>query len=141
MFVYFLLCTDGSTYIGATVDLERRLRQHNKEIKGGAHATGMKVALGKSWCRVCHVSGFPDWKSTLQFEWRWKQISRTLSKTLKPIDRRLMALHRLLHLERPTTKALSYSEWEQKPHVHMELFIDLFSVYFQESEENPYVLV
>ena len=85
MFVYFLLCTDGSTYIGATVDLERRLRQHNKEIKGGAHATGIKVASGKSWCRVCHVSGFPDWKSTLQFEWRWKQISRTLSKTLRPI--------------------------------------------------------
>jgi len=141
MFVYFLLCTDGSTYIGATVDLERRLRQHNKEIKGGAHATGIKVASGKSWCRVCHVSGFPDWKSTLQFEWRWKQISRTLSKTLKPIDRRLMALHRLLNLDRPTTKALLYSEWEQKPHVHMELFIDLFSVYFQENEENSYVLV
>ena len=56
MFVYFLLCTDGSTYIGATVDLNRRLRQHNKEIKGGAHATGMKVASGHTWCRVCHVS-------------------------------------------------------------------------------------
>ena len=80
-------------------------------------------------------------KSTLQFEWRWKQISRTLSKTMKPIERRIMALHRLLNLDRPTTKALPYSEWEQKPHVHMELFVDLFSLYFQESEENPYILV
>lgn len=141
MFVYFLLCTDGSTYIGATVNLDRRLRQHNKEIKGGAHATGIKVASGHSWCRVCHISGFPDWKATLQFEWRWKQISRTLSKTLKPIDRRLMALQRLLSLERPTTKALAYSEWEEKPHVNMEQCLDMFSIYFQESDENPYILI
>jgi len=141
MFVYFLLCTDGSTYIGATVDLDRRLRQHNKEIKGGAHATGMKVAAGKSWCRVCYVSGFPDWKATLQFEWRWKQISRTLSKTIKPLERRLIALQKLLTIERPTTKALAYSEWETKPHVHMEQYIDMFSIYFQESENAPYVLL
>ena len=141
MFVYFLLCTDGSTYIGATVDLNRRLRQHNKEIKGGAHATGMKVASGHTWCRVCHVSGFPDWKATLQFEWRWKQISRTLSKTIQPLERRIMALQRLLSLERSTTKAIAYSEWEQKPHLHMEQYLDRFSVYFQDSEEASYILV
>ena len=47
MFVYLLECTDNSTYVGATVDVDRRLRQHNKEIKGGAHATGIKVAAGK----------------------------------------------------------------------------------------------
>ena len=59
MFVYLLECTDNATYVGATVDVDRRLRQHNKEIKGGAHATGSKVAAGKSWTRVCiwsHVS-------------------------------------------------------------------------------------
>jgi len=33
-YVYLLECTDGSTYVGATVNLDRRLRQHNKEIKG-----------------------------------------------------------------------------------------------------------
>ena len=59
MFVYLLECIDNSTYVGATVDVNRRLRQHNKEIKGGAHATGVKVAAGKSWTRVCYVSGFP----------------------------------------------------------------------------------
>ena len=48
MFVYLLECTDNATYVGATVDVDRRLRQHNKEIKGGAHATGSKVAAGKS---------------------------------------------------------------------------------------------
>jgi len=45
-FVYLLLssATRGQqTYIGATVDLDHRLRQHNKEIKGGAHATSIQV--------------------------------------------------------------------------------------------------
>ena len=34
-YVYLLLATPrrDATYVGATVDLERRLRQHNKEIK------------------------------------------------------------------------------------------------------------
>ena len=35
-YVYLLVSTKGNTYVGATVDLNRRLRQHNKEIKGGA---------------------------------------------------------------------------------------------------------
>jgi structure-specific endonuclease subunit SLX1 len=62
--------------VGATVDVDRRLRQHNKELAGGAHATGMKVNKGETWQRICYVSGFPTWQAALQFEWRWKQISR-----------------------------------------------------------------
>ena len=42
-YVYLLECSDNSTYIGATVNLDHRLRQHNKEIKGGAVATSNKV--------------------------------------------------------------------------------------------------
>ena len=68
-YVYLLECTSGATYVGATVDLERRLRQHNKEIKGGAKATGAKVAKGETWKRVCYVENFPDWSAALQFEW------------------------------------------------------------------------
>ena len=59
-YVYLLVSSDNATYVGATVDLNRRLRQHNKEIKGGAHATGAKVAKGEVWTRAAHVSGFPD---------------------------------------------------------------------------------
>jgi len=74
-YVYLLLATPlrDATYVGATVDLDRRLRQHNKEIKGGAHATGIKVAKGCTWIRAAHISGFPDWQAALQFEWRFKQ--------------------------------------------------------------------
>ena len=112
-FVYLLVSTDGSTYIGATVDLDHRLRQHNKEIKGGAVATSRKVSLGQSWTRACHVRNFPDWKSALQFEWAWKFQSRKLSPKLLPMDRRKEALNNLLKLDRPTSKALMYSEWDE----------------------------
>ena len=119
-FVYLLVSSDNSTYVGATVDLNRRLRQHNKEIKGGAHATGSKVDKGENWERACHVAGFPDWSAALQFEWRWKQISRKLSPQLFPLERRMRALKQLLALERPTTKALAYTEWPSPPQVNLE---------------------
>jgi len=120
-YVYLLVCTDGSTYVGATIDLEQRLRKHNKEIKGGAVATGAKVNKGEIWTRACHVSGFPTWQSALQFEWRWKQLSRKLSLQLLPLERRMKALTQLLALERPTSKAIAYSEWPTPPQVHIEM--------------------
>ena len=119
-YVYLLLSSDNATYIGATVDLDRRLRQHNKEIKGGAHATGAKVAKGETWIRAAHVAGFPDWQAALQFEWRWKQISRKLPAKMCPLLRRFQALDMLLKLERPTTKARAYTEWESPPVVIVE---------------------
>ena len=120
-YVYLLECTDRSTYIGATVDLDHRLRQHNKEIKGGAVATSRKVSQGKIWKRVCHVEGFPTWQSALQFEWAWKFQSRKLSQQLLPLERRKKALETLLSLERPTSKAIAYTEWEEPINVVWEL--------------------
>ena len=119
-FVYLLLSSDNSTYVGATVDLNRRLRQHNKEIKGGATATGVKVEKGETWIRAAHVKGFPDWQAALQFEWRWKQISRKISTNkMKPLEKRMIALKQLLNLERPTSKAKAYSEWPEPPEVYI----------------------
>ena len=119
-YVYLLVSTNGNTYVGATVDLERRLRQHNKEIKGGAHATGMKVAQGESWTRAAHVSGFPTWQSALQFEWRWKQLSRKLPLKMEPLKRRMTALKTLIELPQATSKAVPYAEWPTMPEVHVE---------------------
>jgi len=118
-YVYLLESTNGSTYVGATVDIDRRLRQHNKEIKGGATATGVKVMKGEIWKRVCFVSGFPDWAAALQFEWRWKQLSRKRSEK-KPIDRRMAALDQLLTLEKSTSKAIPFELWLVPPTIHWE---------------------
>ena len=122
-FVYLLVSNTGSTYVGATVDLDRRLRQHNGEIKGGAKITSKRDV----WRRHCYVSGFPTWQSALQFEWRWKQITRKISKSrieLKsvskidfPLERRLCALTDLLALERSTSNAIPYADWSAYPDV------------------------
>lgn len=119
-FVYLLESTNKSTYVGATVDLTKRLRQHNKEIKGGAVATSVKVQKGEQWTRICHVAGFPSWNAALQFEWRWKQLSRKLPANMRPLERRIKALQQLLVLDRPTSKAIPYSEWPNKPEVIIE---------------------
>jgi structure-specific endonuclease subunit SLX1 len=119
-FVYFIQSTYGSTYIGATIDLDKRIRQHNKEIKGGATATSIKVQQGEIWSYICYVENFPDWNEALKFEWRWKQISRQIQKnkpTQKPIERRLEALDKLIKLDKPTSRAKLYSEWEKPPSI------------------------
>lgn len=138
MFVYLLVCSDGSTYVGATVNLEKRLRQHNKEIKGGANQTGRKVSQGHYWERVCYVSQFPDWTATLQFEWRWKQISRKYSSNLLPLERRIMALKKLLSLEKSTSLAVPFSNWVSKPIIHIEYEEELFKRYFCDDSTNLY---
>ena len=113
---YLLATSDGGsqkTYVGITPDLDRRLAQHNGEQSGGAKATH-----GRTWERICHVTGFPDHRAALQFEWRWKQISRRL--TGSPVERRFEALQLLLGLDRPTTAAVPYSEYAAFPEVVME---------------------
>ena len=121
MYVYLLYC-DNSTYVGATVDLDRRLRQHNKEISGGAKATGKKVARGQTWSRVCYVSGFPTWQAALQFEWKWKYIARNLPKypRISSLQKKLEALTILLASERSTSTSIPFAEWNSPPVVHEE---------------------
>jgi predicted GIY-YIG superfamily endonuclease len=120
-FVYLLESSNKSTYVGATVDLDHRLRQHNCEIKGGAVATSSKVKAGEVWTRACHVSGFPSWPAALQFEWRWKQLSRKFPAKMFPLERRIKALIQLLKLDKPTSKSVPYSEWTTKPEVIFEI--------------------
>ena len=119
-FVYLLVSTKNATYVGATMNLVRRLRQHNKELVGGAVATSIKVNAGETWTRACHVAGFPDWRAALQFEWRWKQLSRKMPAKMFPLERRMKALKELLALERPTSKAITYLEWSTPPEVILE---------------------
>ena len=134
-YVYLLRANpSGATYVGATVDLSHRLRQHNREIKGGARATAARVSRGERWERVLYVEGFPDWSAALQFEWRWKHLSRKKGKgkgkgedkgedkgegedktksvqRSSPLERRMQALTQLLGLERATTNAIPFVDW------------------------------
>ena len=78
----------GKSYVGATVDPDHRLRQHNGEISGGAKATH-----GRKWSRRFLIGGFPDERTALQFEWWWKKHTRDLNGSGFPyLERRLHAL-------------------------------------------------
>lgn len=116
-YVYLLVSDSGATYVGATVDLDHRLRQHNKELVGGAFQTSRKVMNGETWRRHCHIKNIPDWKTALQVEWAWKFQYRKLGRVGNPLDRRLNALEILLSLERATSSAIPYSEWSIWPEV------------------------
>jgi predicted GIY-YIG superfamily endonuclease len=120
-YCYFLYTEQGHTYIGATVDPDRRLLQHNGKRAGGARATGIRVAQGLEWKRACYVA-LPEWKTALQFEWRWKQLGRTQCKAVRnPVDRRLRSLHRLLSLEKPTEAAIPYDAYpDGRPTIYWE---------------------
>ena len=72
-FACYLLVTNLSsrTYIGATVLLSRRIRQHNGELAGGAKAT----RRFRPWRVKAICTGFDSWREALRFEWRWKRKS------------------------------------------------------------------
>lgn len=78
----------NKTYVGATNNFNRRIRQHNSIISGGAKST-----KGNQWFPLIHVMGFDDRKSLLQFEWQWKHC---LKCKLKGIYRRLEMLEYIL---------------------------------------------
>lgn len=103
---YCLVSTEGNTYVGFSTNVDRRLRQHNCEIQGGAKAT-----KGKSWKRICIVTGFPDQTSALQFEWKWKNITRKI-KGKSAVERRCQALLQLLNSDRSTSKAEPFVSYE-----------------------------
>jgi predicted GIY-YIG superfamily endonuclease len=86
----YMLVSGKKTYIGATVNPARRLRQHNGELRGGARATS-----GHTWKRQFLLGGFPDDCSALRFEWRWKFLSRQAPGDTW-IERRTHALSLLL---------------------------------------------
>ncbi len=74
-YVYCLQTVDAPfyTYVGATVDPDRRLEQHNGLLAGGAKATARRPG---EWQRICLVRGFRSMHEALSFEWHWKHFSR-----------------------------------------------------------------
>ena len=71
-FLYVVLCSDGTLYAGITTDVERRIRQHNGELAGGAKYTRARrpVVLQAS-------KDYDSRSSAAKAEYAFKQLSRT----------------------------------------------------------------
>jgi predicted GIY-YIG superfamily endonuclease len=113
MYVYLLYSSSKKTYIGATVDVQKRLRKHNKIVKGGARYTGKWVDRGDKWECICYVSGFPTWIDALQFEWKWKKLSHGSS-----LQKRLEALNVLITSNRSTSLSTPFALWDLPLTIH-----------------------
>ena len=80
--VYWLEAVGGTvvgsvSYVDSTTDLNRRLRQHNCEISGGArYTTKVKSNTGCSWNVHAYVTGFVDEREALRFEYRLDRSMR-----------------------------------------------------------------
>lgn len=77
-YVYMLLCSDDSLYTGITPDLERRMRQHTKQLKGGAKYTALRPPK-----EIAAVWTAPDKIAAARAEYAIKRLS--------PAQKRLLA--------------------------------------------------
>ena len=92
---YFCYCLKSSvsnrTYVGASINPEKRLKKHNGLLSGGAKYT----KTNRPWVLKIVVSGFSTWKEALQFEYRWKK-TRVSRKGITAFERREKCLNILL---------------------------------------------
>jgi predicted GIY-YIG superfamily endonuclease len=93
------------TYNGYTVNPNRRIRQHNQEIKGGAKYT--KKWGNKSWEIYALLKGFPDHINALQCEWRIKHPTkkRIRSNKYNSPSGRITGLNEILQVDRWTLQS------------------------------------
>jgi len=75
--VYLLRCSDGSLYAGVTVDLTRRVRQHNGELVGGARYTQCRRPVSVVWSR-----SVPDRGAAQRLEAQLKRLSKSEKERL-----------------------------------------------------------
>ena len=75
--IYILECRDGSLYCGITNNLEKRLKQHEGEIKGGAKYTR------SHWpCKLVYKEKSASRSEALQREIVIKKLSKGEKQTL-----------------------------------------------------------
>jgi len=100
---YILQSTiSNRTYNGSTNNLERRLKQHNGILSGGAKAT----QVDRPYERICWLSGFSTHQIALRVEWWIKHptgAKKRPSKFNRPIGR-IKGLDFLFE----------YSKWNEK---------------------------
>ncbi|MDC9714375.1 MAG: GIY-YIG nuclease family protein [Gammaproteobacteria bacterium] len=71
-FVYLLRCANDALYCGVTNDIDKRLRQHNGEIVGGA-----KYTRANAPCKLVYQEKAKDRSAALKRECEIKAMTRS----------------------------------------------------------------
>ena len=107
--IYLLVNSiNNCTYVGITNNPERRIRQHNGELVGGARYTSMYT----NWTYYGWIKSIEDEiiiNRALSIEKKIKIRSRK-SKLKLPVDRRLEAIEGLL-VENPDLVFIKYAKY------------------------------
>lgn len=81
--VYILLCSDNTYYVGSTTDLEQRIADHNSGRYGGFTSTRLPVHL--IWSLE-----FDDIRFAFEFERRIKKWSRAKKEAMMKSDYKVL---------------------------------------------------
>ncbi len=80
-YCYMLINNDMKNYIGFTTNPKKRLRLHNRELKGGAKYTSKY----SNWRFLFVIGGFNSKQEALQCEWKLKHPPKVPSANNKYI--------------------------------------------------------
>ena len=69
--VYVVVCFDNSFYCGITTNIERRIKQHNGELSGGA-----KYTRSRRPCRLVYKEKAENRSTASKKEYWFKKLSR-----------------------------------------------------------------
>jgi predicted GIY-YIG superfamily endonuclease len=115
---------ENKTYIGITNHFQRRIKQHNGELSGGA-----KYTRGDHWKPIIITTNFRSKCEVLRFEYLWKKI-RIKTTYKSGVLKRIEILHYLLlhsdewkHINIFSTKELAVYFNDEQIHDIDSLFI------------------
>ena len=118
--------SNNKTYIGSTNSTKRRIRQHNREIVGGAKATAFIYPAEM----YCIITGFMNHQSTLRCEWLLKHPDgkKKINNKYRGIDGKIKGLNNLI----------LYSEKWSKKSENANLTIWIHDKYYHLLDYNNY---
>ena len=91
-FVYMLQCSDGSFYTGSTVDLSKRIREHEAGVLPSAYTHSRRPV------KLVWAAEFPTHEEAFAFERQVKGWSRAKKKAL--IENDWDKIHHIVSEER-----------------------------------------
>jgi len=76
-YVYIVKCADDTYYIGKTYNIEKRIKQHNGLLSGGAKYTSSRKPV-----TLMYQEEFTNQTEALQREWQLKLLTRKQKEAL-----------------------------------------------------------